>query len=296
MAAAASGPAIVVGVDGSPSSLSAVRLAVAQARQRRRPLRVVHAFVWPLLGVPVGPAPGAPPDAGLERAAEQVVDEAVTVATQTDPEVPVTGHLTAGATVPVLLDEAAGAELLVLGDRGLGGFTGLLVGSAAVQVVAHAPCPVLVARGAARSDGPVVVGVDGSAASRLAVDFALAEADRRGCEVVALHAWTHPVATSPGDMLSPVYDMAVVEEQARQVLVEALAGRAERYPDVAVRHEVVHRRPSAALVERSAEASLVVVGARGRGGFTGLLLGSVSQALLHHCACPVAVVRRPDGG
>lgn len=292
MTFATSGAPIVVGVDGSNESLAAVRLAVAEAAWRRRPVRLVHAFVWPLLGVPLGPAPGAPTGGGLRADADRLVAEAADHASKVDPDVPITAEVVPGAPAPVLLHEAKAAELLVIGDRGLGGFTGLLVGSVAVQLVAHAACPVLVARGEPRPGGAVVVGVDGSTTSTAAVDFAMAAAERRGTGVLAVHAWTHPVAAGPGDLLPPVYDPVTVTEEALRVLAEALAGRAERYPDVPVRREVVHRRPAGALVDRSDGAAMLVVGARGRGGFAGLLLGSVSQAALHHARCPVAVVRR----
>ena len=113
----------------------------------------------------------------------------------------------------------------------------------------------------------------------------------RRADLVAVHAWLHPVSAGPGDMLPLVYDPDALADEERRLLGESLAGWAERYPNVVVHRELVRNRPGHALVERSAAAQLVVVGARGRGGFTGLLLGSVSQTLIHHAACPVAVVR-----
>jgi nucleotide-binding universal stress UspA family protein len=167
----------------------------------------------------------------------------------------------------------------------------LILGSVAVQAAAHAACPVLVARGEEHPTGPVVVGVDGSEVSALAVAFAAEEAALRGVELVAVHAWSTPVSTGPGDMLPVVYDPTLLESEARRVLSESLAGLAERYPDVAVRAELVRGQPGHCLAVRSATAQLVVVGARGRGGFAGLVLGSVSQSVLYHAASPVLVVR-----
>ena len=139
----------------------------------------------------------------------------------------------------------------------------------------------------------MLLGVDGSPANDPAVGFAFDAASRRGCPLTAVHTWTHPVSTGPGDMLPLVYDTAEVEEEEARVLEEALAGRRDKYPDVQVRRRLVraHTRPT--LIEATSRAQLAVVGTRGRGGFTGLVLGSVSQALLHHADCPVAVVPHP---
>lgn len=282
--------AVVVGVDGSPAALSAVRLGAAEAALRRRPLRLVHAFVWPLLHVDVESPPGGPPQGGLRDRAEQLVDEAVSVARSAAPDVPVTGTMIDGQAAAVLCRETAGADLLVLGDRGLGGFTGLLVGSVAVQVSSYAACPVLVARGGDH-DGPVVVGVDNSAHSRLALRFAIEEAARRGAECRAVHAFRHPVSTGPGDMMPLVYDTEALRGEEDRELAESVAGWTDRFPEVPVIRRVVHGWAAPTLIEESATAQLIVVGARGLGGFAGLVLGSTSQAVLHHSACPTVVVR-----
>ncbi|GAA4465290.1 universal stress protein [Phytohabitans houttuyneae] len=283
--------AVVVGVDGSPASTAAVALAVRVASERHRPVRVVHAFVWPLLHVPVGPSPYGPADGGLRHEAERIVGEAVAYAETCDARVSVSGDVIAGGVSAVLLAASRHAFAIVLGDRGLGGFTGLMVGSVAVQVAAHATCPVLVARGTARENGPVVVGVDGSPNSDRAVAFAAEEAVLRKTDLLAVHAWTGPVSTRPGDMRPLVYDPEQVAEDESRVLFEATAGLNERYPDLLVGHRVVRGRAAHTMITQSHGAQLVVVGARGRGGFAGLLLGSVSQGLLHHAECPVAIVR-----
>lgn len=282
---------VVVGVDGSDTSLAAVRLAVQVAAERRLPLRVVHAFVWPLLRVPLGPAPGAPPDAGLRADAERLVKEAVKYAAGLDASLEVTGAVLTGGVPGVLVAETRHASLLVLGDRGLGAFAGLLIGSVAVTVAAHAHCPVLIARGTPEPDGPVVVGVDGSPNSALAVAFAAEQAALRGAELVAVRTYTSPVSSESGDMLPLVRDDEPLRADEERLLAEATAGLAESHPDLRVTRRVIRGRARSVLIEQSREAQLVVVGARGRGGFTGLLLGSVSQALLHHAACPLAIVR-----
>jgi nucleotide-binding universal stress UspA family protein len=288
---------VLVGVDGSASGLAAVELAAREATLRHRPLRIVHAFIWPLLPVPLGPAPAGPPDGGLRHDAERILDEAVTHARTVAPDAIVTGELISGAPAPVLLACAHTAALVVIGDRGLGGFSGLLVGSVAMYLAAHAACPILIARGGADPAGPVVLGVDGSPANDLAVGYAFETADWRNASINAVHAWTRPVSSGPGDMLPPVYDPVWVEAEEARVLGEALAGWRTKHPDVVVQRSLVRANARTALIDASHQAQLIVVGTRGYGGFSGLLLGSVSHAVLHHAACPVAIVphtaRRP---
>ena len=222
---------VVVGVDGSACSLEAVRLAAREATVRRRPLRVVHAFIWPMMRTPLGPSSAGPPEGGLRNQAERVVAEAVEEARKVAPEIEVTGAVVDGAPTPVMLQEAHEAGLIVLGNRGLGGFAGLLLGSTSAQVAAHATCPVLVVRGEARAPtGPIVVGVDGSELSDLAIGFAMAEADHRGAEVIAVHAWLNPTPVGPGDMLPLVYDVDALRAEEERVLAEAIAGWTRALP------------------------------------------------------------------
>jgi nucleotide-binding universal stress UspA family protein len=306
---APAGAPVVVGVDGSGHSQDALRLAVRMAAERGRPVRVVHVYSWPLVdlppvSVPAAPWPvGAPPvsaEAGqrLREHAERVVVQAQVYARGCDPRVDVSADAVTGNPAQVLIDRSRDAALVVLGSRGLGGFTGLLLGSVAVQVTAHAAGPVVVARGTERGTGPVVVGVDGSPTSAQAIVFAAQEADLRGAALVAVHAWTGPVSIGPGDMLPLVYDAEQVAAEETRVLAESVAGLADRHPDLRVEQQVVQTPAAEALIEQSRRAQLVVVGSRGRGGFVGLLLGSVSQALIHHADCPVAVIRPTgaDGG
>jgi len=284
---------IVVGVDGSASSLDAVDLAARQARLRGVPLRVVLAFVWPYLGAPLGPSPDGPPERGLQHDAERLLAQALERARAAAPDLDVDGEIVAGVTAGVLVEESRAAAMIVLGDRGLGGFTGLLVGSVAVQLAAHAHCPVLVVRGRPQATGPVVLGVDGSPAAASAVTEAFEEASVRGAELVAVYAWLDPVPIQTGDVLPVLYDADKVEAEEARVLAEAIAGCRERYPDVVVQEDLVRAPTRACLIDRSAQAQLMVLGTRGRGGIGGLLLGSVSQSLLHHADCPVLVVPSP---
>ncbi|QDY80553.1 universal stress protein [Streptomyces qinzhouensis] len=285
---------VVVGVDGSASALAAVEIAAREAKLRGVGLQVVHAFIWPSLHVSLGPSPVGPPDGGLRNAAEKLLSEAATRARETEPGVHVTEHLVTGEPLTILEARSREASLVVVGSRGMGGFIGLLVGSTAVHLAAHGRCPVLVVRGDAGGTGPVVVAVDGSARGDAAVEFAFAEASARGVDLVAVHAWntwTERGDDDPGHPQNLVDGIDRMRSAEERLLAESLAGRQDRYPDVTVHHRLVENRIRQALIEATEQAQLIVVGARGRGGFAGLLLGSVSQALLHHGHCPVAVVR-----
>ncbi|MGQ4378786.1 universal stress protein [Streptomyces sp. SAS_267] len=265
------GNLVVVGVDGSSSSLAAVEEAAREAQRRGAELRVVHALSWPVrpMYAPLDPSP-------LDR----LVNEAAQRARSVAPEVEVTEAVKTGDAVAVLEAESRAADLVVVGPRGMGGFIGMLLGSTAASLAAHGQCPVMVVREEPAGAGPIVLAVDGSPVGEKAVDFAFAEAALRGAELLAVHAWL-PDHVPPG----------TGPESAERLLAQALAGRTEMYPDVTVRHEVLSGETREALIEASRTAQLLVVGARGRGGFTGLLLGSVSQAVLHHAHCPVTVVR-----
>ncbi|MGC4869210.1 universal stress protein [Micromonospora sp. DT53] len=289
----ANNAAVVVGVDGSESALRAVRLAATEAARRHRPLRVVHGFIWPLLHVPVSPAPHAPPGGGLRDRAEELVEAAVREAEATVPGLSVSGEIIDGEAAAVLVGESPTAALIVLGDRGLGGFPALVVGSVAVQVAAYADCPVLVARGERRPDEPVLVAVDGSDASRRAADHAAETAVSLGVPLVALHAYRHPGSSGPGDMQPLVYDEAKLRGEQERMLAGWLTGLTEEHRGLRLTCRVIHGRPGGVLAEASRSAQLAVVGGRGRGEVTGLLLGSVSQSMLHHAQCPVVVVRAP---
>lgn len=286
---------VVVGVDGSADSHRAVAWAAREAALRGLPLRVVHVFAWPLVDVPLGPSDYGPPDGAFSNEAKRYVDDAVAHATATAPDVTVSGEVITGTPVPTLVTESRHASVVVVGHRGLGGFSGLLIGSVGVGVAAHAACPVVVVRPRTTEQGPtahhVVVGVDGSPESEQAVAFAFEEASLRGVGLTAVHRWTAPTSVAPGDMLPLVYDVDAVDREETRLLAELLSGWSAKYPDVDVHRRVVHARAAHTLVRASAGAELVVLGSRGRGGFSGMLLGSVSQALIHHAGCPVAIIR-----
>lgn len=288
-AEASGGPFVLVGTDGSRSALEAVETAALEAARRGTRLVVAHAFLWPLFRVDLEPSVYGPTESGLRRQAQIVLDTAVARAQAVAPGTEVSGELITGEPLVVLATRSRGAELVVVGSRGTGGFSGLVLGSVAVHLAAHASCPVLVVRGRDEPDGPVLLAVDGSPDSDAAVDFAFAEARTRGAALVAVHAWTP--RSGPGDLTFAFHDAEKVREEAEHVLDGALARAAVRHPGIGAEPRLLRGKPREVLLEESAGAQLLVMGARGRGGFAGLLLGSVSQALLHHAHCPVAVVR-----
>ncbi|MEV0738467.1 universal stress protein [Streptomyces sp. NPDC050549] len=287
--------AVIVGVDGSASGFDAVDLAAREAHLREVPLRIVHALGRPSARLPTGATPWDPGDRGLEAMAHGVLARAEERAHEVAPGIGITRSVVAGEAFEVLEIESRSAVLAVVGDRGLSAFAGLLLGSTAVHLAAHGRCPVMVARGRAAPTGPVLLAVDGSLAGQAAVEFAFAEAALRKAPLVALHVWntwSERAYEGPGDPLTAVVvDAAHLREAEQHLLDETVASGQEVFPQVAVERRLVRSRIRPALIDASRQAQLVVTGARGRGGFTGLLLGSVSQALLHHVHCPVTVVR-----
>ena len=186
---------------------------------------------------------------------------------------------------------------------GLGGFGELLVSSTAVQLASHASCPLVVIRPRAAgvqpspgsASGRVVVGIDGSTASDDAVQFAFAEARLRGVGVTAVHAWEKPPYDVPPSH-DPLPPYLVADELATTesgLLAGLLGAWPSKYPDVDLRTEAVNGDPVEALVTRSPGATMLVVGSRGHGGFSSLLLGSISHGVLHHARCPVVIIRHP---
>ncbi|MCI0383087.1 universal stress protein [Streptomyces sp. CNQ085] len=284
---------IVVGVDPDPSRRSALAWAADEAARRRLPLRVVHAQ-----GVPTGGYWSSELRPSWERwnealheAGERVLGDAVAFTKERQPRVEVSWLLAEGHPARVMREETRNAAMAVVSSWHLSSARELF-GSAAVglPLTAHAPCPVVVLREperVTRQRPYLVVGVDGSPYSAAAVDFAFQEASLRGAALRAVHVW-HP--SSPGSL-----DEEAAEQEARRLLSESVAGRTAAYPEVDLRHEFVRGHPVQALAETSEQALGLVVGSHGRGGFTGMLLGSVSQGVLHHARCPVFTVPAADG-
>ncbi|MFG1843619.1 universal stress protein [Micromonospora sp. NPDC049175] len=274
---------ILVGYDGSTDASTALEWALEEARHSGQPVRLAYVFEWLTVAGWVGPgvAPGVWPDETARRQVEDLVRKAAAEAAAAHPGLTITGEVYDGPPALVLQERSAEAGMLVLGSRGHGGFGGLLAGSTAVSVAAHAHCPVVVVRDgtAGGPDDPVAVGVDGSAPSLVALGFAVERAARRQVPLRVLHAWT----PGPGGAAGVPDERAAVEQ--------ALEPWRRTYPQLNVTVDLISGSPAAMLIEASRSAQAVVVGSRGRGGLAGMLLGSVSQQVIQHAGCPVAVVR-----
>ncbi len=285
--------AVVVGVDYSPDSLAAAEYAAWEAQHRRAPLRVVHALA-PSATMGGGYAVGTVIDA-MQRDASRLLGEAVERVRASHPGLEVDQAVVSAGPAGALIAESEHAALIVVGARGSGGFAKLLLGSVAGQVAAHAHAPVIVVRGqsegAVPAPGPVVVGTDGSDLAEAALAFAFDAAQARGADLVAVYAWNLLPQGNLAVADSWRFETEVAQHDADRILAEAVAGLAEKYPDVPVTRRAERAdNPETLLLEAAAEAGLLVVASRGRGGFVGLLLGSVSRKLVAHAAGSVAVV------
>ncbi|APY84799.1 universal stress protein UspA [Streptomyces alfalfae] len=284
-------PAITVGVDGSPESLAAVDWAADEAALRGAPLRVVHAWLWQPLDVPVVQAPEE-----QAKFARAILREAEARAADRHPDLRPTSDMVSDTAVAALLGEAERAETLVLGSRGHGALLGFLLGSYGQQVIAAAACPVVSVRvprdGALPDGGDVLVGQHGSAEDSAEVlGFAFRAAAARGAAVRAVRAWSLPpvFAYSPGS-LALVDEAGGLVQYETKALREALAPWRDRFPDVPVIEHVELGSGGQVLLAAAADARLVVVGRRARRSPVGSRIGSVAHAVLHHAPCPVAVV------
>lgn len=281
---------IVVGVDGSDSSREALAWAVAEARQRSARVRVVMAWREPYLGGTLAmPMPVDSP--AIAAAHRTLLDDAIDAV---DPSgVALEPRLERGDAASVILEQSADADLLVIGHRGHGTFMGLLLGSVVLRVVSHARCPVVVVSGPWRAEegsGAVVVGADGSPESLAAARWAGDQARERGVELRVVGAWHGPYAA---DWPMPADVARYAEEAAADAVKQAMAAVGD---GVDARGLVIAGSPSQALLAEAADADLVVVGTRGRGGFRGLLLGSTSQQVVTHAPCSAAVIPLPTEG
>ncbi|HEX6419472.1 MAG TPA: universal stress protein [Acidimicrobiales bacterium] len=292
---------IVVGVDGSEHSATALRWAAREAELHGATLTAV--LVWDLFNQrhPDGTRRFDPEyddsraDAALLAALEAALgpEAARSVVRRPVCDVP----------APGLIDAGKGADLLVVGARGLGGFRGLLLGSVSQQVLHHAPGPVAIVHppreGGDAEGAPerIVVAVDGSDPSRAAVRWALTEAALRHATVEAVHAWEVPVIYGPVMGAFP-YDTTAAEDGARELLDEVVDGALEATgaSGVTVERAVAPGGAAARVLEAAEHAALIVVGRRGLGGFGRLLLGSVSEHVAHHAPCPVVVLPHDHAG
>jgi nucleotide-binding universal stress UspA family protein len=282
-------PLVVVGVDGSSDAADALSTAARAAERIGGRLRVVSTWTSPTTWGRPSPVIDGMPD--LEIAQAAAIRSGLG-----DLDLPVERIVRDGWAGPALVQESHGAELLVVGRRGHGGFPGLLLGSVSMHCVAHATCPVLVVPpdGMPPSSGTarIVVGVDGSHGSQLALRLALRAADLVDARLDVVTVWTYPQ-----QRIEPYpVPRAEMEEQARERQREAIAKAiGARLPARILQH-VVEGHPAGALLEESVDADLLVVGSRGRGEISGTIFGSVSLACAEHARVPVLVARGAHAG
>jgi nucleotide-binding universal stress UspA family protein len=290
---------ILVGVDGSAAALGAVRWAAHDAALRNRPLTLAHVVNAPVQGWSRVPAP-----AGLkkwqEKRAREFIKSAIKVAEESTGErgpVQIDSKVLYAATVPTLVGLSKEVEMVVVGYRGHGGvLVRNFLGSVSSGLVYHAHCPVAVIHDeepmvANVARAPVLVGIDGSPASEAATAVAFEEASRRGVGLIALHAWTD-LRVSDFKEVFPNLNWDAELSHEEETLAERLAGWQERYPNVRIRSEIEIGEPARPLIEASKRAQLLVVGSHGRGGFAGMLLGSVGAAVVNRARIPVIVARQ----
>ena len=288
---------IVVGADGSSSSQVAVRWAAHEAVMRHVPLTVVHvAASLPVAASTLAWPAGRIPEEVLEiqeNEARRVIADAMKVAEDSAggdrPEI--NSQQFFGGPVTTLVDLSKDAQMVVVGCHGRTGQHRRLLGSVSTGLLHHAHCPVAVVHDEGPSlqsaHLPVLVGIDGSRASELATAIAFDEASWRGVDLVALHVCLDADMSSIFSM-----EWSALQSAAAKTLAESLAGWQDRYPEVTVHRLVEFEHPARHLLDQSEKAQLVVVGSHGRGGFAGMLLGSVSSAVANAARVPVIVARQ----
>jgi nucleotide-binding universal stress UspA family protein len=262
---------VIVATDGTEAAAVAVRWAALEARRRRAGLRIVYAYDsdWLESRFDIG----AEYLDVAESLAKAVVADARDRARAVVPDLPIETGILPGNAIPRLLEVAEGADLLVLGSRGRGGFAGMLLGSVSQRMAMHAPCPVAVVRDEAVGDGAVVAGVDDSPSAEQVLPTAFAAAAKRDTTLIVIRS------------------CLLDDPDAAQRLEVRLTPYRERYPQVHVETVLTHDGAAAALVDATRHAALTVVGSHGHGTLAAALLGSTVLELLHRADCPVMVVR-----
>jgi len=283
---------VVVGYDGSDGSERALQWAVEEAKLRAVPLQIT--VVWEEPMVDMGFGGGAIIDPTL---AEVMKERGEQIATQgrelvANSGLEVSAEAVVGPAASALVEASERAELLVTGSHSKRGVAEILLGSTSSQVATHSKCPTVVVRPKPVTYHRLGVAIDGSEPGQRALDFAFDEASRRGWKLLVIHAWdVHVVGF---DVDASTYPKGGIIDEVKdaedRLSSEVLAGHRDRYPDVEIELHLGRGHADNVVLEASDECDLLVVGSRGHGGFASLMLGSVSNRVLHHAQCSVAVV------
>jgi len=291
---------IVVGYDGSEAAAVAVDWAAAEAQRRRCPLTVIHVIDHiEMTPAPIGVTPW------LEVSDEmigRIAADGVTRARKNADSIDVTPLAIFGHVAHALIEASHDAELVVLGTRGRGDVAAVMLGSVSLAVSTHARCPTVVIRGDSSllpgPHRPVVVGVDDSPGAEAALYCAAETAADAGARLIVvsgyhpalLQVWTGIITSTADSQPDPGY-LEDSRSAAEKVTADAARRARTAHPGLTVTEQVRQGAPASVITAATYQAGLAVVGSRGRGGFSGLLLGSVSHRLLHTALCPVSVVR-----
>ncbi|MGO4443367.1 universal stress protein [Mycobacterium sp. 2YAF39] len=283
---------ILAGVDGSPESEAAIRWATTEAIMRDLPLTLMHAIPPLRVSWPVAYLESSFVES-QEASAHEVLAKAqkIVQASAGESQPPAVRTEIRHTDAPsALVVGSRDAYMTVVGSRGMGALGRTFLGSASSGLVhhGHGPIAIIHAEESQAPDvtSPVLLGIDGSPASEDATALAFDEASRRGVDLVALHAWS-----DVGVLPVLGMDWHKYEDEGHEILAERLAGWQERYPDVHIQRRIVCDQPARWLVDESQKAQLVVVGSHGRGGFSGMMLGSISSKVAQSAEAPVIVVR-----
>ena len=293
---------VVVGIDASANAQEALDWAATEAAMRGVPLRIAHA--WNLAAHPAPRADGVDFTKAMIQASEELLARAAGRVKEQRSGLQVDIDVLSEEAVPGLIRLGEQAAMVVVGSRGLSRFTSILIGSVSQGLVAHAPCPVVVFRGGQTDAAPAapaagVAPTVGSGAVVLGaapgedpapIEFAFAEADRRGVPLLAFRTWDYPPSYYGGYAVMATDDLPQRIAAERGELLEVLATARKTHPDVEFFQEVAAGDSASELVHASASSCLTVVGAdRHRNRFA-MPIGRVAQQVLHHAHGPVAVV------